>query len=198
MLSLVSLGIMNITTTVVHADTSQQTQASVNVGRDPEGGLQLKNVSPKIDFGTLQLDTTKTQASKTAETDVAATILDTRGTGEGWTLQVAYDASTKDKNWKAIDSDSVLKGAHLLIAPVNSDFTHDGSTEFEDGPEQATTFYVNDSNHNVFTAASGNGLGEWTATFPKEKAGIKLTVPSISIAGEYQATLDWTLLDAPQ
>lgn len=195
LLSLASFAIMNITT-VVHAE-DLKTQASVNVARDPNGGLTLESVSPNISFGTVKLDTTKKSVTKQADADFAASILDSRGTGEGWTLQVGYDPSTKDKNWQATDSEGVLKGAELTIDPAKSDLTHDESADFENGPTKQGLVNVSDDASNVYTADVGNGLGEWTSTFASAKAGINLSVPSISIAGKYQATLDWTLLNAP-
>lgn len=198
MLSLVGIGIIG-PTSVAHAE-DLTTQASVNVAKDPNGTLTLQNVSPEIHFGTLQLDATKKTVSKSQETDVVASVLDTRGTGQGWTLQVAYDASVKDNPWKTADGAGILKGAELIIDPSKSDLTHDGSADFatEDAPKVQSAITVNGAASNVYVASNAQGLGEWTGTFSSAKAGMNLTIPSISIAGQYQSKLDWTLLDTPQ
>ncbi|WP_207696039.1 hypothetical protein DOK67_0000597 [Enterococcus sp. DIV0212c] len=157
-----------------------------------EGGTgQIGNLTidmiTNLDFGTFKLTSKETTVTpnKDKTKNPMTQVTDKRGTGAGWTLDVAMsEFKSKDKK--------TLKGAKLTI-PKGELKTNNVDKAF--APENFEVS-VNDEAQTIMTAAKDKGLGTWANSYSKEET--KLTIPAGNFAGEYGSTLTWTLSNAPK
>ncbi|EPI03111.1 hypothetical protein D920_00319 [Enterococcus faecalis 13-SD-W-01] len=151
------------------------------------GDLRIDYIS-NIDFGSQTISgKTETYTAKAPANMVEAQISDLRGTGAGWNLQVSYDST----NSGFTSGDKTLSGAELFLPAGTSKTVQDSQS-----PAPTTNeITVNDSAQNIMTAATDSGLGTWADQMDTSKVTLK--VPSGNLAGDYTATLVWTLTDAP-
>lgn len=152
-----------------------------------EGPLTIDNVTP-FEFGTHAISSSSEIYTATA-TNPNIQVSDRRGTGQGWTLQVGLSTFVE-----TTDNAVVLKGASLSIpqgvmkstegnvseAPANFGFTLDAD---------------NSGSDILMNASEKTGMGTWADSLDSEN--VKLAVPAGNFAGEYSATLNWSLVDAP-
>jgi len=65
----------------------------------------------------------------------------------------------------------------------------------QSGLPTAAALTVNANAQNIMTSAVNAGLGTWDDEMNTQNVTLK--VPAGNLAGSYQATLTWTLTDAP-
>lgn len=151
------------------------------------GNLRIDYVS-NIDFGTQTIGSSiKTYTAQKPNKSMLAQVSDLRGTGAGWTLQVNYDGKG------FTDGDNTLKGAKLTLPTGEAATTADNIAV--DQPAATYNVSVNDSAQTIMSAAANKGLGVWGDKM--DPAAVHLEVPAGNLAGNYTATLVWTLSDAP-
>lgn len=150
-----------------------------------DGGNLVLAETPTIAFGSHTIDAGTESFAATSVTP-SLEISDARGTGLGWGVTVALSAFQSGEA-------SSLQGAVLSLnnAAVTSSGTGTAPTA-----ESLITLPSNGTAVPVETAALNAGLGVWdTAWLP---ANVSLNVPiSSQSVGSHQATMTWTLTDAP-
>lgn len=170
-----------IAPTAVAAEESTGTIELIAPENPGEGGNLVLNQVTEFDFGQQEISGQKVEYTLVDPTAALPTqISDLRGTGEGWNVSVAIT--------KFLDGDKELKGAVLALPAGNLT-----SSESQSAAPSANELTVNDSAQTAITAAVDSGLGVWD----KDYSGAKLTVPQGNLAGNYSATLTWTLTDGP-
>ncbi|MFW5438185.1 WxL domain-containing protein [Paenibacillus apiarius] len=154
------------------------------------GALTIDNVAPLL-FDSHKLsggDVTYT----TTTTNPNVQVTDIRGTGAGWTLQVSA-TPFKDKT----DGTKVLKGA-VVTLPVGTLVTTlaNVSTAPTANKVQLSTDSDITAPQNLMAATANTGLGTWVDKF--DASQVTIQVPAGNLTGDYESTLSWSLLDAPQ
>lgn len=152
-----------------------------------EGPLTIDNVTP-FEFGTQAISSNSEVYAATAK-NPNIQVSDRRGTGQGWTLQVGLSTFAESK-----DNSVVLKGATLAI-PKGTMKTTDGNVS--EAPENfGFTLDADASGSDVLmNADEKKGMGTWADML--DNSNVKLSVPAGNFAGEYSATINWSLVDAP-
>lgn len=117
-----------------------------------------------------------------------AQVSDLRGTGASWNLQVNYDS---ENSGFQTQSGQTLKGAQLTL-PVGTLKTVENN---QSAAPTTSTVVVNTDAQNIMTSDANTGLGTWADQMNTSE--VSLQVPSGNLAGDYTATLEWTLTDAP-
>lgn len=158
---------------------------------DPTGNtgpLRIDYIS-NIDFGSQTISgATQTYTAAAPKLRTEVQVSDLRGTGAGWNLQVSY---SQDKaGFKTADGKD-LKGAELNLPLGDLKTTPDNQS----GLPTAAALTVNANAQNIMTSAVNAGLGTWDDEMNTQNVTLK--VPAGNLAGSYQATLTWTLTDAP-
>ncbi|MGM0838270.1 MAG: WxL domain-containing protein [Bacillota bacterium] len=155
-----------------------------------EGSLTIDNVSP-LEFDSHQLASGVVEYTTTT-TNPNVQVTDKRGTGVGWTLQVATSPFTDQT-----DETKILKGA-MITLPIGTAETNPGNVspapelrEVQLGTDSGTS-----SAQTLMRADVDTGLGTWVDKF--DPSSVKISVPSGNLAGDYVSTLTWSLVDAPQ
>src|SRR5699024_11062718 len=121
-------------------------------------------------------------------------ITDRRGTKEG------SNVSAKASNFTSGD-DSTLQGSTLSF--LNGSVTTPGSTEAP-SPNDEVSLATGGDSKNVVTADEGEGMGKWITHWVGSSgedlnSNVTLTVPGgVATTGKHEATITWTLADAPQ
>ncbi|AVK64087.1 WxL domain-containing protein [Lactobacillus sp. CBA3606] len=173
-----------------------------NTGNEGGSGLSLIYVTNKLDFGSHAIDVlnsntyaanytnaddTKTNADTSALWGNKAVIevSDTRGTNNGWSLQVSGSAL------KSTSGDTIEGGT---LALPTGDVTNSG-TATNDAKSVAVTNALGTAT-NVLTAAKDGGAG--VTVDQLDPTNIKLTVPANTAKAEaYSTTVNWSLTDTP-
>ncbi|WP_207120944.1 hypothetical protein IGJ55_002931 [Enterococcus sp. AZ170] len=152
------------------------------------GALTIDNVSPLL-FGEHKIDGGKAEFStETVAPNVQ--VSDRRGEGQGWNLQVRM-SEFADKT----DDTKILKGAELSI-PAGTVGKSEGNIALPPETKDVVIAGSIDSAQTIFSAKEKTGLGTWTNEF--DASQVKLMVPAGNLKGDYQATMTWSLLDAPK
>lgn len=152
------------------------------------GALTIDNVSPLL-FGEHKIDGGKAEfATETVAPNVQ--VSDRRGEGQGWNLQVRM-SEFADKT----EATKILKGAEITI-PAGTVGKSEGNIALPPESNEVVVAGSKDSAQTIFSAKEKTGLGTWTNEF--DAAQVKLMVPAGNLKGDYQATLTWSLLDAPK
>ncbi|MDT2596755.1 WxL domain-containing protein [Enterococcus dongliensis] len=152
------------------------------------GSLRIDYIS-NIDFGKQTIAATnKTYTAVKPNNKVLAQVTDLRGSGAGWILQVNYDGTNG-----FVDDTKILKGAVLSLPAGEAATTTDNVSS--DQPATTNALEVNNSAQTIMSATANTGLGVWGDKM--DPAAVKLAVPAGNLAGNYTATLVWTLSDAP-
>jgi hypothetical protein len=142
--------------------------------------------APSIDFGSKQITSTG------AKFDGAVSIADVLqvsnpGVDSGWSVSLAASDFTGNGKTLKGATFSLKAGATSLGQGTQSDPATPAAYSNVQGSNQAAT---------VLSAADGTqGVGVNTDTY--DKANASLDVPAGNVAGDYTATLTWTLSDAP-
>ncbi|MDW5523890.1 WxL domain-containing protein [Carnobacterium maltaromaticum] len=152
-----------------------------------EGPLTIDNVTP-FEFGTHDISSNSEIYTATA-TNPNIQVSDRRGTGQGWTLQVGLSTFVE-----TTDNSIVLKGASLSI-PKGVMKSTEGNVS-EEPINFGITLDADGSGSDILmNADEKTGMGTWVDSLDSEN--VKLAVPAGNFAGEYSATLNWSLVDAP-
>lgn len=207
--SLLTLLALSATTPVL-ADTTtpQAANSTAKVGiltgtKDPDdpndpGPLALDHV-PDIDFGINELDNggstyhvqkldeSRNPTGQPLDQDPYAQVTDRRNTGAGWTLQVKYDT---DGYWKS--GDKKISGGVLNFGTPT--FTSLAENNVSAAPTKSGTTEISDADANIASSDESAGMGTWKESFKQDDT--TLFIPSGNSAGDYEATLVWTLTDA--
>ncbi|MGX7172598.1 WxL domain-containing protein [Enterococcus ratti] len=158
---------------------------------DPTGNtgvLRIDYIS-NIDFGKQTISgSTQTYAAQKPALRTEAQVSDLRGTGASWNLQVNYDS---ENSGFQTQSGQTLKGAQLTL-PVGTLKTVENN---QSAAPTTSTVVVNTDAQNIMTSDANTGLGTWADQMNTSE--VSLQVPSGNLAGDYTATLEWTLTDAP-
>lgn len=185
----------DVTTTLKAPTTGTVTPPIVNPTvpggtTDQEGPLSLDYVSP-LNFGETEITTTtQTLTAITAVNEhFGLQVTDTRGTGEGWKVDVGLsDFTGKNKVTNKI------KGAELTL-PVGTLTTGNAAGITEAAPVSSTVSLIPaGATGTIFAATTDKGMGTWFSEF--DKAVTTLKIPAGNLADEYTATLTWTLTSA--
>ncbi|MDR2610465.1 MAG: WxL domain-containing protein [Clostridiales Family XIII bacterium] len=168
----------------VSAATSKSTHATVEF---EAGDLSLEK-APAFDFGKHKISHVREDyaASNVKE---ALEVFDLRGGNSGWNVTAAlskFQISSKDSL-----SGSFVTFNNLAIDPENGTI---GPAPAQTG--SATEIPSDGTAVKILSAAAGAGNGAWKATAAADKT--KLTVfPGTASVGTHQATISWSLQDAP-
>ncbi|MEI5994503.1 WxL domain-containing protein [Candidatus Enterococcus mansonii] len=214
--TLLSMSLFSATTTFAAeaekpADDAKKAESHVTVGIEPgddsvptdpidpedpdnpgEGGTgQTGNLTidivTNLDFGSFKLTpkATTLTANKDNKVNPLAQVTDKRGTGAGWTLGVAISEFTSTEK-------HTLKGATLSLPKG------DLKTNNVDNSLAPNTFalVLNEDPQTIMSADKDKGLGTWADSYDKNKT--KLSIPAGNFAGQYGATMTWTLSNAPK
>ena len=163
----------------VISDTGATTEGSITL---TAGGAITLDAAPDLDFGTQAISTTKATYTTAGSTPIMVT---NPGFASGWNVSVAAS--------KFMNGSTELKGAELTVNDTK--IAAADSTNLSDAPiGNATTITPGGSAVSVLNAKAGTGVGVWTSTW----GNVSLAVPAGNVAGNYQATLTWTLENAPK
>lgn len=207
LLALTVLGTASATTTFAD-ENNRQAESKISVGIEPgddteptdpiepgepgdggtgqTGNLTIDKVS-NLDFGSFKLSSESivVTANQDKETNPSAQVTDKRGTGAGWDLQVEVS------DFKSEDSHTI-KGAQLSLPKGELKTNNVDNTA---APENYA-LEVNNQPQTLMSAEIDKGMGSWANVFDKTQT--KLMIPAGNYAGEYGATLTWTLTNAPK
>ncbi|WP_430602005.1 hypothetical protein IGJ02_002195 [Enterococcus sp. DIV0724b] len=192
--------------------TEKKTTAEVTVTKsagivdpeDPEepigpgigkGDFTINGVS-NFKFGQIKMGAVG-KAEVDAGKKLGLEVVDERGTGAGWNVQVAMTnfSSTVEGN-----SDSIVKGWELAI-PKGTVTSKLG--DMTNAPEtQAVTLNIANTNQTIFSAGKDKGLGRYTNIFMDETTtevnnSVRLSIPVFAKIGQYKAELTWSLVNGP-
>ncbi|MHC5279396.1 WxL domain-containing protein [Listeria kieliensis] len=167
---------------VPNEDPNDHTGETGNVGL-----LTIDKVTP-FEFGEHELTEDAETFSITAK-NPNIQVSDRRGEGQGWALQVGLSAFSDAK-----DTDKVLKGAELVIPDGHLQTTAGNVSK---KPEEFAVKLEADGKGmaTLMQADKDSGMGSWADVL--DGKDIKLLVPAGNYSGEYSATLNWSLVDAP-
>ncbi len=84
-----------------------------------------------------------------------------------------------------------MKGAQLTLPTGTPKTVNDNQS----ATPSTAVVTVNTEAQNIMTSAVNTGLGTWADQMTTTDVSLK--VPSGNLAGDYTATLEWTLTDAP-
>ncbi|WP_217265817.1 WxL domain-containing protein [Enterococcus silesiacus] len=157
-----------------------------------KGPLTIDAISA-LEFGAFELSGTTEVYSVTNQVDGIKSkkvqVTDRRGTGAGWNLQVK-SSEFADKT----DAKKILKGATLSFPIGRMDKT-EGNTSAEPKKSEVTLITGNSELDSFMKAEAGAGLGSWMNVMNSSEVEIK--VPAGNLAGDYSATLEWSLISVP-
>lgn len=171
-----------------------------NNGTGQNGPLSLDYVSD-VDFGNnkfngkqsvyhlFKLDDKRNPTTEPLTYNPWVQVTDSRNTGAGWALSVNYD---EDGSFKTTGNKALI-GAKLQFGTSTFDKVN-ADSNVSSAPTHEGTLSVSDTPADVSIADTNAGMGTWLQHFSKDDT--TLTVPAGNTAGQYSATLVWTLTDA--
>ena len=115
------------------------------------------------------------------------------GLADGWTVFTSITPFTTTP--AEGETAKELKGALLTFgkpAIANAEESADANA----GVTAPDSFTFTGDLAPIFTAIAGSGIGTYTATYNNEKV-ITLAIPSTATPGNYSATMNWSLSNAP-
>ncbi|MGX7265086.1 WxL domain-containing protein [Enterococcus crotali] len=151
-----------------------------------KGPLVIDAVS-SFDFGKIKLGTLTKDAEVPEGKQLGVQVTDKRGTGAGWTLLASI---TEFEN---ADKTKTLKGSVKIPAGKVNTSASDSSKA-----AVASGITLNSTAATVFSAAKDNGMGSWSDLFEGNGQKVELSVPSDAYVAAYEATINWSLQDAPK
>lgn len=161
-------------------------QESVPIGLEiGSGGLSV-NVNGSLDFGTRIL--TGVEQEYTAVSAPQVEVVDARGTGAGWTLNLESSDFQSGNN--------LLNASHLsysatggFISVIHGQAVG-GAGPFESGNSSTLATPLQ-------AVASGSGSGMGTYRWLPQAESFRLQIPGTARAGAYQATLTFSVTSGP-
>lgn len=180
-------------------------------GTGQTGALTL-NYVPTLDFGTHKLSSEYLVANNIQNKDASGKVVnpafmqvtDLRGNREGWDVQVKMGAFTTEKDNQVIDT---LEKAQVKFnkgdvkyvpsTPLTDDQTSRIMTKAPTTQESTTVVAGGDA-VSIFNAAKGDGAGKWHQTWIDGDSSIQFIGDvSQAYAATYNATAEWTIINAP-
>ena len=163
-----------------------------NPGVDPgetgqTGPLTIDYV-PHFDFGSVEIGEKPTVTAAT-NAKASVQISDRRASGEGWSLTASLSKFTDSE-----DKSQELKGVSIAL-PAGKATTTAGNVSPE-AVTLAANLTANGESATIFKADENAGLGSWANVITP--GDVKLSVGSGNLAGDYSATMTYTLANAPK
>lgn len=156
--------------------------ATLTSSTDPADKTVKLTAVPDLDFGTKEITAAAIDMPQT--TDGTVSVSDARGTGAGYTVDVALTTPFTDT------ASHVLTGSTLSVINAGGK-----SVENASNTNAGTTATLTDTAaQNIVTAKTGEGLGNWNYTIK----GSNLNVLPGAYAGSYEGQLTWTLTATPK
>lgn len=184
------------------AKTNKDHQATFEI----EGGDLTLEISDVLSFGTVKLD----QVRQTVQTGFADkfTIIDARGTGEGWKLNVSSTAFVEKEpvgGFAVGTSAAVIPTGSLSLAPLKTIERVGLGTGTLPTSKNLTKTLIDGGAVAVAGAAIDAGMGEFALTFEADGLDMVIdastaridTINYPSTVTPYEATITWDLVSAP-
>ncbi|SPP29515.1 putative LPXTG-motif cell wall anchor domain protein [Brochothrix thermosphacta] len=143
---------------------------------------------PHFDFGSVEIGEKPTVTAAT-NAKASVQISDRRASGEGWSLTASLSEFTD-----AEDKTQELKGVSITL-PAGKATTTEGNVSPE-AVTLAADLKANGESATIFKADENAGLGSWANVITP--SDVKLSVGSGNLAGDYSATMTYTLANAPK
>jgi hypothetical protein len=179
----VLVGAMTLGVNGVFAEQTDSKTTDGNVGfTTPADGLKLIEAA-NLDFGNHEISASD-QTYK-SETDTKSTVQDIRGTLTGWTLQVAQSEQFKN------GTNELTNAQITLDEPVL-----DESSTATANVKTAVALKPTGESVVIMDANEGEGNGVATEDFNTGKASLSVPGSTVKVAGKYQTTLVWSLMDS--
>ena len=152
------------------------------------GTLKFEDVPGTANFDPIPL----TGLEQNVSTNLSDfSVVDARGTGEGWSVQVS---ATNLMN--GVDKE-MPDGSLSLSKPIEMTQGYTGTPNSLPVIKDFTLLPIDGAGVNsIITATTGNGLGKWTINWgaPNNQA-LKLRIdPGVVKTGTYQSTITWSLV----
>lgn len=175
----VTVGITNIT---ANAESSSS-KSDIGFSAPTEGAFKINEVAD-FNFGDQKISGEDEVYYLNEE--AITSIQDLRGTQLGWELQLSQVDQFKN-------GEKELTNAQISL----QDLTLDETSTAEAHPA-LDTIDLKPTNEAVTVMSAGKGEGSGIAIEKFNKQSVSLKVPgsTIKVAGNYQTTLNWTLVDA--
>lgn len=182
--AIVATAVVSSQTVQAASDTGITTNGTITLS--PGGAITLDK-APYLDFGTKPISTTATTYSTSGSAPIQVT---NPGFASGWSVSVAATAFTTGKY--------DLKGAELKVNALTitpddpdnkSEYPNSVKSTIEPGGDSVKVLSADAATADADAA----GVGVWNDSWDK----VTLSVPAGNVAGDYKASLNWTLTDAP-
>jgi len=154
------------------------------------GGIHFAEIPQDVDFGEITLD--GLEITKTSPMSLLS-VVDARGTGDGWAVQISASQFTDTTAAKKLAKGSLVLNKPVIAAGYNnpsaSPFIRQsfGMSQPIDGYGEIA--FIN--------ADMEAGLGKWNFDWEGSDA-LKLTLnPGSTKIGTYESTITWTLITNP-
>ncbi|EOH92490.1 hypothetical protein UAW_03010 [Enterococcus haemoperoxidus ATCC BAA-382] len=154
------------------------------------------NAVSDFKFGQIKMGQTG-KAQVEADKKLGIEVIDERGTGSGWNVQVSMTNFSSTING---NQDTIVKGWGLFI-PKGEVSSKQGDMQ---NPPTSRSVVINSAsvNETILTADKDKGMGRYTSIFMDDKTtdldkSIRLVIPSYAKVGQYKAELTWSLINGP-
>lgn len=167
-----------------YAGTTVSVPVTVNV---VGGDLQV-GAAGAIEFPSVTLDGSDVDAQAAAAPSF--TLVDARGTGEGWNLTLQSTDLT--------DGEKSIDASNFLFNPTGGSITavKGQSIDVTNGPKESNAGAVSlDTPRKVVTTSQGYGKGKYT--YEPASPGFQLHVDASTLTGSYTGTVTATVASGP-
>lgn len=167
---------------------SAMAQETAEVTQSVTGGSLSATAS---DLGLTAVNYAHTD--QTSSGNVALTVDDSRGTGEGWNVSVMSSGFAYTDDSSAADPTHDLDASNFALTSATTPVAVEGQgVDGTDGPKVVTGTGTLDQARTVVDANVDFGQGKYT-----QSLGVALTVPGQARAGTYTGTLTITATSGP-
>jgi len=167
---------------------SADTRATVPVTVSVVGGELQAASSGVVAFPAVTLDGTDHDSA--AVSAPSFTLVDARGTGEGWNLTMQSSDLT--------DGSSVIRAANVKFDPAGGSLSKvkGQAVDASSGPKETGSGQVSlDTTRKVVTTSAGYGKGRYV--YEPQSASFSLHVDASTLTGNYTGTITATLSSGP-
>lgn len=215
LVSALLLGAILVSTNPVHAEetvtSTQAKTASVELTTSETDSLLTITSASDLDFGSKAISTEDLKFTENNQPTLV--VQDIRGEAVGWRVAASLGEFAQTNAAEGATAKK-LKGVQLFYpkpafstgsTAINADQAPVGietasETSFADATVTGVLLDASatPTSKVIINAAKGKGNGLWTATYGSGTDNkIELKIPAGNLAGKYQATLTYTLTDAP-
>lgn len=170
------------------AKNEQTTTAKVTFSLPDDAAVGIKS-APDLNFGTQTISTTKTSV-KVAESPEPL-VVSNPGLKSNWSVNVSASnfSTTADDETKSIQGAEIVMGTGSVSSDTNN-------VSAKPVAAQNVTVEAGGSDVNILNSAeSGVSVGSFSDAFSTDQ--VKLVIPAGNVAGNYNASLTWTLSSTP-